>query len=901
MGGFGKGQQGQTYRGSCAILLGFGPADSLICIDDGQNIVWPISGNKTTLVAATRVDMTGAIYRSSAMDSDGKTVLQTKIGTMRFYWGTSSQTLDPLLAQLKIDQGQGVVSNAPVPAYNGLIYVVMDNVKLGSAPTAPRLYFTMSRFSTGLAVPGGISRVQIDSQGAGYLTPPTVQIDGDGTGASAIATIKDGALTEITVTEQGTGYTAATVSLVGGINTGAQVPATATATVHSGSIKKIAITNGGQNYATVPAVNISGDGTGASATAEISNGKVTKVTLNDTGSGYTTATVSFDGGFAVPATAEAMIFHETNGDSILPEAIYDLFTNPIYGLGINAAGINVADFLAAAIEVLAEDLGVSPYIDRAASLREIIGQFNPYLDSFIYQSQGRIGFKLVRPTDLTKAVSLNEDDFTEELAPDYQGLDKTWSMTRLTFTDQTNQWKSDSEPYDNRVIADNLGYSIEKEVGCPHVIRRDVAKRIAKRVGIKAAHPPVFYRTKLLPLHASRNIGDVVLLSYEKFGLTNVAARIMEKTIGAATKPEVDVLLMLEQTRSDAFDYLPPTDFLVTPSLLTNNLGKVLEWAFIPTQPRLMVLPPDLLSTHKDGWLTAFNRQLSTDLRAQIWFTFDPSQSPYKKVMTSEDIPGLCAVQNWHKCNDARQSWIVRVVFANQLDYDYFTTLISNNEDVYFVFGRHDVQLAGAGSDQEQVTGFWGVTVSGGYFRQIDAQTFDVQIDTGQFSWPTFALEPNGSPSNGPSEISYAGTLAAFAVYTSNSIKFARAGGNGPNDKDLKRRVKVALINHKKTEPLEETFEANYDFNDTTMSASGTYNPDWGLRTPTSYELYDALAGDYFTNAAALNFDMVIDIDEALLRFYDGVASTDDQTVFSSINQILGAYLQRADGRYNIV
>lgn len=891
------GQSSKTYTGSFAILLGFGPADSLISIDDGQNIIWPMQ--KTSLISSQRVDTTGAIYRESAMDADGKTAIQTTIGHARFYWGTDNQSVDPLLASLKLDQGLGVVANVPMSPMNNCILIVFEGAKLGSSPSQPKLYFTFSKFSKGLTLPSGISRVALNQGGAGYVSTPAVQITGDGTGAAAIATVKNGQVSEVTMTEQGVGYNTATATIVGGLNAGPQVEATADAVVHFGSVEDINVTGGGQNYAEAPEVVITGDGTGAAATATIGdNGKVKKITILDSGRGYTTATISFVGGFARAATASALVFHELNGDAILPEVVYEMFVNKLYGLGIDPTLLNVQSYVDAAVQVITEDLGVSPYFDKASTLRQMIGTLNPYLDSFIYQLAGLIGFKLIRPTNLDDAVELDEDDFTDELQPEYQGVDQTWSMTRLTFTDQTNQWQNDTEPYDNPVVSDALGYSVEQEVGAPFIIRRDVAKRVVKRVGLKAGHSPVFYRGKLLPSHSARKIGDVVLISYAKYGLINIPARIMERTIGPATTPEVDLLFMLEQARSDVNDYVAPPDFLVTPALLTNDLGKVVEWGFIPTTPRVMILPPDLLGNKKDGWLTAFNRQLSTDLKGQIWFTPDPGQSPYKKVIKSDDIPSLGQIRNWHKCQDG--TWIIRIQFTQELDYDYFVDLMADNDDIYFVSGRHDVQLHGTPSDQAQVKGFWASVVSGGYFRQLSADTFDVQVAGGQFSWDDFSLETNVLPSGGPGEIVYVGTLNAFAINTTNAIKFARTGGNGPDDVDLKRRVKVALINHKKTEQLSDTIEANYDFNDTSMSPNGTYSPDWGAKTMTTYELYDVLAGDYFVNASAINFNLVFDVDEALLRAYNGTPTSDDRIVYASIDQVLGAYFQRADGIYNV-
>ena len=59
---------------------------------------------------------------------------------------------------------------------------------------------------------GGIEKINVLNPGFSYQYAPTVEIRGDGTGATAIATINNnGTIKEITVTNKGTGYTSALV------------------------------------------------------------------------------------------------------------------------------------------------------------------------------------------------------------------------------------------------------------------------------------------------------------------------------------------------------------------------------------------------------------------------------------------------------------------------------------------------------------------------------------------------------------------------------------------------------------------------------------------------------------------------------------------------------------------
>ena len=123
---------------------------------------------------------------------------------------------------------------------------------------------------------------------------------GGGSGAVATATVVNGIITAVNVTNPGTGYTSApAVAMSGGSGAGA----TATATV-TGVVGAINITNAGTGYTAPPAVVIAGDGTGAAATAVVS-GTITNAALFLGGAGYTTPSVAISGGGGTGATAAA--------------------------------------------------------------------------------------------------------------------------------------------------------------------------------------------------------------------------------------------------------------------------------------------------------------------------------------------------------------------------------------------------------------------------------------------------------------------------------------------------------------------------------------------------------------------------------------------------------------------
>ncbi len=71
----------------------------------------------------------------------------------------------------------------------------------------------------------GVDEILIDNPGFGYIEPPTIVITGDGTGATAQATIVNGQITKIEMLERGEGYTRALVLIDGGGGAGATATA----------------------------------------------------------------------------------------------------------------------------------------------------------------------------------------------------------------------------------------------------------------------------------------------------------------------------------------------------------------------------------------------------------------------------------------------------------------------------------------------------------------------------------------------------------------------------------------------------------------------------------------------------------------------------------------------------
>lgn len=158
---------------------------------------------------------------------------------------------------------------------------------------------------------GGLGpQIDIIDGGSGYSSAPSVlAFSNSGTGATFTATISDGSVVAVNVTNPGTGFQPGELVQLIFSGGGSDTAARAQAVLTSVTVGSISVLSGGSGY-TSPLVTITGGGgTGATAVATETGGVITSITVTAPGSGFTsTPTVTItDGGPGTGATAIAVL------------------------------------------------------------------------------------------------------------------------------------------------------------------------------------------------------------------------------------------------------------------------------------------------------------------------------------------------------------------------------------------------------------------------------------------------------------------------------------------------------------------------------------------------------------------------------------------------------------------
>ena len=605
--------------------------------------------------------------------------------------------------------------------------------------------------------------------------------------------------------------------------------------------------------------------------------------------------------------------HEIEDDAVLPEVIYDLLVNAIHSVGVASASVDTVSFAAACETIIDEGLGVSPQIDDTTTLRDFIGTLLEYIDAILYYEHGVIKIKLVRKEAAETAIAINESHLTDEPRVNSGTMADTWNVTRLVFSDRANNWDENAvEPYDDHANAIVQGESVPKDVELPFVTRRDVAKLLAARKGIAGGVPQTSIELRLLPSLRTLKPGDLIAVTYAHLGYVGKLFRVRRRETGGSQNREVVIEALAEITRVETNDYVPPADPLFNLGAFYDANG-VLFGGEASATPRLLWLPPDLKSsdtiyTDPDGFLVAFEQPSTSSTKYQVWWTWNPSEKPFKKLEGGTDFPVRLDLLGWQRFRN-NTTWLLRAEFLSQEDADYIRSLIEDGDKVFFVAARRLYKQTGTPIDEHQMDGLWFQGQVNGRAEPVDGLIYDIEVSAGAFDAPEPTLETTAGQANYPTLTLYAGRKKDFVIRRDKDRYFERLQGNGSNywadgvllnqDTDLVRYIKVVTGTKKELQDLADVAATTYDRDDTTMCPDGTLSREWGAVVLTLSAQID-LSGFGTAFGGATPYDAyVTDLDSALYAVMFGVETDDQSLTVEHLDEVLGFMVQTGVEFYN--
>lgn len=587
--------------------------------------------------------------------------------------------------------------------------------------------------------------------------------------------------------------------------------------------------------------------------------------------------------------------HTINGDSVIPEAVYDYLTNTLYGGGLDPEVVDEDSFAEAAEVVIAEGLGGSPTIDTAESVRDTIGKMLALIDGVLYWDAGKLKLKLIRSENVIEAPVITEKDMLDEPTPNNKLFGDTWNQTRIVFRDRENKWEEAVECYEDGANFTVTGQYVPRDFQFPWITQRSAAKVLARLTGIKGGVPPIYWDLQLKPAWRTLVPGQLIRLFYPKLGVDDVICRIFEVRRGAPGSPAVSVQAIEDQTRDTSGDYLPADDTFTVPGML-DDAGTG-EFAVSPTTPRISILPDGLKPEwYNDGVLLVGNRPDSFATKMSLWWTYDPGAFAYQKLDERTAFPIKATMVCWWRISEDK--WLLRIKPDASHDYDALIELVKQH-DVLCVVGERKYKSVGAVQNVHQVLAPWMVRPADGRFELVTAEVIDIEMTGAQFDTDDLTLETLGDIANYPTLHVYFGLQPQFLIFPTYTLQIERDGANASDDTDLIRYFKATVANHKNEEVPADVTPVTYDRDDVTMSPEGTFSRDWGARAKTAYEVMDEQLVLKARGDEGDDYLDVEDLDDALGAVIEGTATAEQELLVNHIDNVLGAMIGSSQTWYN--
>ena len=243
----------------------------------------------------------------------------------------------------------------------------------------------------------------------------------------------------------------------------------------------------------------------------------------------------------------ALSVSDANGDVFPPLIVYEYLRNATWGgAGLDAADIDHESFREATAQCIRDGIAITALQDaNKTTIRDAISQILQYCDGVLCLSEdSKISIKLVRaPESLAGIPTITDAILAEEPQVNWAGVDGIWGRTEIVFNSRADSYESTAEVYESpRYSGSSLKTIRTESFNLPFCKNRLLAANLARRFGSAGATPSCEITFSIIKdFSPALGIGNLVLLTYSKFGIDNLLLRVNKITRGNPLSPAIQI------------------------------------------------------------------------------------------------------------------------------------------------------------------------------------------------------------------------------------------------------------------------------------------------------------------------------------------------------------------------
>lgn len=543
--------------------------------------------------------------------------------------------------------------------------------------------------------------------------------------------------------------------------------------------------------------------------------------------------------------------HQISSDAIVPEIIYNLLTDQVYGAGIPASHLDTDSFTSAAEQLITEGLGISPNFSKNQTIRAVIADLMPYINGSIFYDGGKIRFLLERESTSIDPIFIVDPSYLIEEPQIQRGSwSDTWSETRVSYTDRDRDFNDNVATFHDPANSDIQGRTVQNEISRNHITRESIAFKIAYNVGKFAGIPQAQVKLTLRGNSGTFYPGQRITLNYAPLEIVALPLRIRRVSFGDPFKPTIEIEAVEDLTRLTKVG-----DFNSSPGLIYNPTLPIPQNAFF----RIAALTSEQ-ATSGDGVLVCAQRPHGMIIGASVYATWSLS-TDFTYLTDLDHYPLRLSLNRWKRYSV--DTFLIDVTVSSSFENTTLQAYREDQSELYLVFGARTQNLASS-LNRHEIEPLWVRIMVGGQFEPTGVNQWEIEVVSSQFGSLPIQLESPIDSLNGifPTQIGFLGRQDDFWTLPTGTLKFKESGANHPTDTDHKRFVRVLTQTPEDIEELADGATLYFDRNDGSMSPDGTFQSDWGPRIPNKEYVSEVLSDApsvYFrlsetTGSTAFNF-----------------------------------------------
>ncbi len=254
------------------------------------------------------------------------------------------------------------------------------------------------------------------------------------------------------------------------------------------------------------------------------------------------------------------------GDCNPVAVICELLMSPLYGLGWDVSRLDQSGLLAVAAQLADEEIGISPYLTKQTSARQLIAQICEYFDGYLLiTAEGKFSLGLMRaPADVEALPLINEAVLTEEPELDTESWRGVKTKTWVKFNDRTRDYKENALSYRAPGVAQLAGDNTPQTLERMWVTNPQFAQKLAAAAG-RAAALPATGGSLSVRKSAALKPGDLFRFSYAHLGIEELVMRVVSTSVSRPEAREVSLEVILDRAYLNDAYYLPEDDAVIEP------------------------------------------------------------------------------------------------------------------------------------------------------------------------------------------------------------------------------------------------------------------------------------------------------------------------------------------------